>query len=417
MNEQIKIDAEFKRIIPPLSDEEFSQLKENILKDGCIDPIVLWDDTIIDGHNRFKICSENNVPFKTVQMEFHNRDEAINWIIRNQFGRRNISLYERARLALRLKPLIAEKAKEKKIESGGAVPQKSAKPPIDTRNELAKIAGVSHDTIAKVEKIEAKASSEIKDNLMTGKSSINQAYKAVKEVEQREKALDKPYEWNDILVEESEEEFDEPEFLYSVTEEIQKSDVPEIPTVPVEVKIIEEKKEPEHRPHVINNSGNNEWYTPSFIIEAARKSMNGIDLDPASCEMANATVKAEKYYTVEENGLEQNWFGNVWLNPPYSSELIGKFVDKTVSERHNYSQAIVLVNNSTETGWFIKLVSIASAICFPQRRVKYYTPVQGVPGSPLQGQAIVYIGDNIDTFSKEFESIGWIAKELYDKCE
>lgn len=79
-----------------------------------------------------------------------------------QLVSRNLSAYDRSILALKLKPAIAAKAKEKEIESGGAVPQKSAKPPIETRQEIAKTAGVSHDTIAKVEKIEAQATPEIK---------------------------------------------------------------------------------------------------------------------------------------------------------------------------------------------------------------------------------------------------------------
>lgn len=73
-----------------------------------------------------------------------------------------MSAYDRSVLALKLKPIVAAKAKEKQIESGGAVPQKSVKPPIDTQKEIAKAAGVSHDTIAKVEKIQAKATPEVK---------------------------------------------------------------------------------------------------------------------------------------------------------------------------------------------------------------------------------------------------------------
>ena len=79
------------------------------------------------------------------------------WMIRNQLGRRNLPNYERARLALQLKPLLAEEAKKKQSESGGAVPQKSVKPPVDVQKELAKIAGVPHDTIHKVDVIEQKA--------------------------------------------------------------------------------------------------------------------------------------------------------------------------------------------------------------------------------------------------------------------
>lgn len=168
-------------------------------------------------------------------------------------------------------------------------------------------------------------------------------------------------------------------------------------------------KEIRNRPFVTNNSGNNEWYTPSEIVEAARNAMGYITLDPASCEIANRTVMAEEIFTIDDDGLEKRWFGNVWLNPPYSSDLIGKFVDKTVSEKHNFRQAIILVNNATETNWFRKLVDVSSAICFPGSRVKFYMP-DGKTGAPLQGQAIFYIGEKSESFISNFSGIGWIAR-------
>lgn len=85
------IDEEFKKLIPPLSKEEFKILEENILKDGCIDPICTWNDIIIDGHNRYKICKKHNVVFKIHEISFTQRDEVKNWICSNQLGRRNIS--------------------------------------------------------------------------------------------------------------------------------------------------------------------------------------------------------------------------------------------------------------------------------------------------------------------------------------
>ena len=185
---QINIDPEFKSLIPPLTAEEYDGLRDSILSEGCRDALVLWGDVLIDGHNRYEICTKHNVPFDTIQMDFGNRDDALAWIIKNQFGRRNLPAYERARLALRLKPVIAEKAKENQILGGNSseVGRKNSAQPLKTRDELAKAAGVSHDTIAKVEKIEAKASPEIKAQLRSGEISINQAYKDIKREEQRQ---------------------------------------------------------------------------------------------------------------------------------------------------------------------------------------------------------------------------------------
>ena len=182
----IRIDQEFKALIPPLTADEYAQLEENIVEDGCRDPLVLWGDVLIDGHNRWGICARHGIHFNTVQMDFAGRDEAKAWIIKNQFGRRNLLPYVRSVLALKLKPLMAEKAKERQ----GTRTDLDNIPPMlagsETRDKLAEIAGVSHGTIAKVERIEAQASEEIKEQLRTGEISINQAYKAVKLDEKKE---------------------------------------------------------------------------------------------------------------------------------------------------------------------------------------------------------------------------------------
>lgn len=182
----MEINETFKALIPPLSVEEFEQLKQNIILEGCRDSIVTWNGVIIDGHNRFKICTENNISFNTIEKEFKTESDVIEWIILNQFGRRNLSNYQRSVLALRLEDLFREKAKEKQRASGGAVVQKSAEPPIETRQELAKVANVSHDTIAKVKAIEAKAPEEVKVKLRTGEVSINQAYTDIKREEKKQ---------------------------------------------------------------------------------------------------------------------------------------------------------------------------------------------------------------------------------------
>ena len=185
----IRIDEEFKSLIPPLTGEEYAGLEESIRREGCRDALVLWSDTLIDGHNRFEICTRHGIPFDTVQMDFQTRDDVIVWIIKNQFGRRNLPAYERARLALRLKPVIAEKAKEHQGERTD-ICQKSDRSIIDTKKELAKAAGVSHDTIAKVEKIEAKAAPEVKEQLRSGEISINQAYNTIRLSEKKEQILE-----------------------------------------------------------------------------------------------------------------------------------------------------------------------------------------------------------------------------------
>ena len=113
----LKIDSEFKGLIPPLTDDEKKQLEENILRDGIQDPLKVWQGIIVDGHNRYEIAQRHRLTFTTTEMQFATRGDAIIWIIKNQFGRRNLSAYDRSILALKLKPVIAAKAKATQIFS------------------------------------------------------------------------------------------------------------------------------------------------------------------------------------------------------------------------------------------------------------------------------------------------------------
>lgn len=164
-------------------------------------------------------------------------------------------------------------------------------------------------------------------------------------------------------------------------------------------------------PHVSHNSGNNEWYTPKPYISAAVNVMGVIDLDPASSDEANEIVGASEYYTEEDDGLQHDWSGRVWMNPPYASELIGKFTNKIAShyESGDISQALVLVNNATETGWYQRMLDCATAICLIRGRVKFIDEHGNPSGAPLQGQTVLYFGDDLEVFSNEFQRFGKIV--------
>lgn len=198
-------------------------------------------------------------------------------------------------------------------------------------------------------------------------------------------------------------ESSEAQFLASMPEE-------EFEEVATGQKTLTTARRESKGPHVSYGTGNNEWYTPDKFIKAARTVMGSIDLDPASSEKANEMIKALRFYTIDEDGLTQKWAGNVWLNPPYSSDLIDCFADKMCAEYADgaVSQACVLVNNATETQWFQGLLAVSIAVCFLHGRVKYLD-TEGKPrGTPLQGQAILYLGTQYDEFAKIFSEFGQV---------
>lgn len=174
------INEQFQKLISPLSADEFKQLEINCMAEGIRESILTWNGYIIDGHNRYHIAQKWDLDFKTESKNFKDENEVREWMILNQFGRRNLSNYQRSDLALKLEQLYSAKAKEKQKQAGGSLPQISAEAPIETRKELAKVAGVSHDTISKVKVIQNEAEDKLKTKLVNGEVSINQAYQEIK---------------------------------------------------------------------------------------------------------------------------------------------------------------------------------------------------------------------------------------------
>jgi phage N-6-adenine-methyltransferase len=170
------------------------------------------------------------------------------------------------------------------------------------------------------------------------------------------------------------------------------------------------------RHHRTIGTGDNEWYTPAIYIDLAREVLGDIDLDPASSELANATVQAQTFYTQEDDGLTKRWIGRVWINPPFSKELIGKFVDKLTEEfeANNVSAAILLTNDSTDTAWFHAAFGTANAICFHRGRIEWVQPDGNVYKNTAYGQTFFYFGPNPAAFNRVFREIGFVVQPFGD---
>jgi len=180
-NDRFSIDKEFQNLLPPLNSEDFNQLEQSIVQDGCRDALVIWSEakTLIDGHNRFTICTKHGLPYRVEVKSFANRNEAIAWMLINQRSRRNLNRFQWGEIVLKLKPTIEEEAKQ---NQRAGVRLKSDKP-VKTFNELAKLAGMGHSTLRQVAFILDNADDETIDRLRSGDAnySINGVWETLQE--------------------------------------------------------------------------------------------------------------------------------------------------------------------------------------------------------------------------------------------
>ena len=149
-----------------------------------------------------------------------------------------------------------------------------------------------------------------------------------------------------------------------------------------------------------------EWYTPAVYIDAARTCMGGIDLDPASCEAANALVQADRFFALEDDGLVQPWVGRVWLNPPWTSKDMAGFIDRFAAHDHG----CILVNTVTETKYGQILLQACPVVCFHAGRINFSSPHGQKAGSGTVGQMIGYRGPTPETFADAFAPFGTILQ-------
>lgn len=352
--------------MPPLSEEEYEALKADIAERGVQVPVEYDEDgNILDGYHRVRACQELGLADwpRLVRSGFTEEQKYAHALALN-LARRHLSREQRRELVASLR------------QRGWSLRRIAARLGIvegTVRNDM-QGAGAQNYAPAHIEGADGKL------------------YPAHRPVEQ----LSSPATWHR----------DDTECAPALA--------PAYPVGPAGVEAAGGAAPPQPEPalpHVIHNSGNNEWYTPPEYITAAREVMGGIDLDPASSEAANAVVGATTFYTADHDGLAMPWSGRVFLNPPYSQPLIARFCEKLSAHLKDGSitEACILVNNATETAWFQALAQRAAAICFPRGRVRFWGPERET-SAPLQGQAVLYAGPNADLFAERFASFGMVLR-------
>lgn len=155
-----------------------------------------------------------------------------------------------------------------------------------------------------------------------------------------------------------------------------------------------------------------EYYTPAKYVNAAREVMGSIDLDPASCEIANKVVQATRYYTKEADGFLLPWYGRIFLNPPFGkiagdrssqARWSGKLIDEY--RQGNVEQAVLLCNPSdTASKWFHRL--LAYPHCFTDHRIAFYRYAIKQVDRGMVGSLFTYFGPEPERFYEVFSQFG-----------
>jgi|DEB0MinimDraft_10_1074344.scaffolds.fasta_scaffold11008_4 phage N-6-adenine-methyltransferase len=340
---------ELANIFPMMSESEIQELGNDIKQNGQQESIIVYQEKILDGRNRFQACQVAEVlPI----YEEYKGDDPLSFVISLNLKRRHLSESQKAMVAQSIANLEVGK-KTANLQSSVTI------------DAAAAMMNVSPRSTATARQVAKEGEPELKQAVESGKVSVSAA--------------------KNLLALSPEEQ----KYVASLSESEIRQEVKKI--------------------RGTQGTGQNEWYTPKEYIEAAKEVLDVIDLDPASSEIANITVKAKKFYSIDDDGLSRDWQGRVWLNPPYSQPQIGQFIEKLIEEikSQNVPEAILLTHNYTDTKWFHAAQSRCAAICFTKGRIGFLSP-EGQKAAPTQGQAIFYFGNDVHKFSKRFESFGFV---------
>jgi len=154
------------------------------------------------------------------------------------------------------------------------------------------------------------------------------------------------------------------------------------------------------------DSGDVEYYTPAHIVDAARRTMGGVDLDPFSSASANERVRASRYFTLDDDGLNQPWFGRFWMNHPFGRETNRLCIEKAEREymEGRAEEGCCITFAATSEAWFQPLMCRPQ--CYLTPRTNYHLPDGTLKRGVSKGSVVTYFGLNVDGFAREFAPLG-----------
>lgn len=367
-------------IFPLLGEDDLKALAADIDSNGQRQPISRYQGDILDGRNRYLAITRHCKPGLEPKFEDVEPESPIAFVISLNEKRRHLNGSQRAKAAAKAVPFFKAEAKKRQAEAGRkSAPGRPAKPgpigpqftpqPRRATADAAQAFGTSDGSVKRALRVEEKGSKKLNEAVDQGALSLGKAEEII------ERYPDK------------------------------KSQDAEVVAI-AESKMVTRVK---------GLTGEVEWYTPRLYLDAAIAIMGGIDLDPASSESAQGHVQAASYFTREDDGLSQRWWGRVFLNPPYAMPTVRNFAAKLVTSYvdGDIDEGILLTNNATDTEWFHMAAHACSAICFTRGRISFLQARDGElleKKAPTHGQAFFYFGPNSHVFEKVFSQHGIVLR-------
>lgn len=337
---------------PLIQGGEYEALVSDVRNNGLRESI--WTDKnqmILDGRNRLRACLDAGaIP----RFRVYDGDDPIGFVVSMNIHRRHLDESQRGMIAARLATLPKGVRSDSSIGLSGK-----------TQSEAAALLNVGDATVKRGRAVLERGVPELAEAVDRGDVAISRAAEIAKlPKDEQRKEIDPAYGNRKVA----------------------------------------------GTPSGAEDYESDEWYTPLEIIEAAREVLGEIDLDPATCEFAQQRIKAQRYFTKDDDGLAQLWCGRVWLNPPYSPKLAREFADKLIAEWRagRVTSAVMIQNASTDTGWFHALAA-ESTLCLTRGRINFDRE-DGKGSQNRYGQVLFYFGGDALRFEQVFSRFGLVGR-------